>query len=830
MPKLFSAVARLLLSRTPLIRPASRTASFPRACAPSLESLEGRALFSVSLDANGFTVVAPEPGSRVVYVSSSLGDDANDGLSPTAPVKSLGHAKSLLRTGAPDQMLLARGDVWQETLGDWNKGGRSAQEPMLIGAYGTGARPRLETGTKTAFSILSESANVKHLAISGLHLVASARVPGSADFVAGSGADNGLRILSRVDDLLVEDCVVQAYTDNILLQDYNGPQSNVTVRRSVIVDAYSTDGGHSQGLYAYGVNGLLLEGNVFDHNGWSETVPGSPATIYNHNIYLSSNNANVTITGNVIANASSHGLQARSGGRIENNVFLDNPIGMSFGVVRGSSVTPGGVSGVVNGNVFLGTRDINGAGRGNGLEIGNTRPNIPTVVSNNIFAHANEAAGKDYAILLSYASDSSSNGELAAGLNDLTVQGNIVYRWSKGLRLDSKFVPGGAGRFALNRVTVRGNDLQQVINERLLAHESAVDMAQEKWSGNRYDATPGTDKEIFVTGKWVRPERWTSQHDPASAIARVTYVEPNRTADTYAALTTGASSRAALLAEMRAGSSQLYRPEFTAGAMIDYVRAGFAEDGAAPRDWRAPTAPIAVAGAPATPLAGDPVVTFTVTYGDDKSLDLSTFDTDDVRVIGRKGKISIPALVMSVQGGGEGQPVVVTYAAAAPDGSWNKRDKGWYTLVAQERQVFDSEGFFVAAGDLGRFKLKVAPRPRASRAAVDRPPTVLKTAVSTKGTRALTVWFSEDVSGSISADDLFVRTDDGSTTVDPATISMSYDPAHRAATWVFGALPAGRYRATVLATGVTDAAGQQLDGNRDRASGGDYAVRQTLRA
>lgn len=830
MPKLFSAVARSLLSRTPLNRPASRIAAPPRTGAPSLEPLECRALFSVSFDANGFTVVAPESGSRVFYVSSSLGDDANDGLSPAAPVKSLGHAKSLLRTGSPDQMLLARGDVWKETLGDWNKSGRNAQEPMLIGAYGTGARPRLETGTKTAFSILSATANVKHLAISGLHLLASARVPGSADYMEGSSADNGLRILSRVDDLLVEDCVVQAYTDNILLQDYNGPQSNVTLRRNIIVDAYSTDGGHSQGLYAYGVNGLLLEGNVFDHNGWSETVPGSPATIYNHNIYLASNNANVTITGNIIANASSHGLQARSGGRIENNVFLDNPIGMSFGVVRGASVMAGGVSGVVNGNVFLGTRDINGAGRGNGLEIGNTRPNIPTVVSNNIFSHANEAAGKDYAVVLTYPSDSSSNGELSAGLNDLTVQGNIVYRWSKGLRIDSQFAPGGAGRFALNRVTVRGNDLQQVINERLVAHESPVDPTQEKWSGNRYDATPGTDDEIFVAGKWVTPERWTSQHDPGSAIARAAYVAPDRTADTYAALTAGTPSRAALLAEMRATSSQYYRSQFTAGAMIDYVRAGFAEEGAAPRDWRAPTAPIAVAGAPATPLAGDPVVTFTVTYGDDKTLDLSSFDEGDVRLVGRKGKLNVPASVVSVQGGGEGQPVVVTYAAAAPDGSWNKRDKGWYTLVAQERQVFDSEGFFVAAGDLGRFKLKVAPRPRVARVTVDRPPTVVKTAFKSKGSQSVTVWFSEDVSGSISSDDLFVHTEDGTTVVDASTLSMSYDPARRAATWVFSALPAGRYRATVLAAGLSDAAGQQLDGNRDGAPGGDYVVRQTLRA
>ena len=816
MPQQFSAAGRTRLSRTRPLRPAS----IPR---HPFEPLEGRSLLSVSLDVNGFTVVTPEPGSRVVYVSSSLGSDDNDGLSPAAPVRSLDHAKSLLRDKSGDQMLLARGDVWHETLGDWTRSGKSADQPMVIGAYGAGPRPRLDTGAANAFSIQAPSANVKHLAMLGIHLVSSARVPGLPDFVAGTNGGNGLRILSRTDDLLVEDCVVQAYGDNVLLQDYNGPQTNVTLRRNHVVDAYSTDGGHSQGLYAFGVKGLLIEGNLFDHNGWSETVPGAPATIYNHNIYLSSNNANVVLRDNIIANASSHGLQARSGGRIENNVFLDNPIGMTFGVVKSASVTAGGVSGVVNGNVFLGTRDINGSGRGNGLEIGNTRPNIPTVVSNNIFAKANVAAGKDYAILLGYAGDNSPNGELAVGINDLTVQGNIVYRWSKGLRFDGQFVPGGAGRFGLNRLTVRGNDFQQLANERLLAHDSPIDAAQEHWSANRYDARAGSTGEFFLGGKGVTPERWASQHDPSGSIGRVAYVEPDRGADTYA-VALGVPSRAALLGEFRASSSQLWRPQFTAAGLIDYVRDGFAEAGAAARDWRAPTAPIALAAPPAPPTAGDAVVTFTVTYGDDTSLDAATFDGGDVRFVGRKGRVDVAATVVSVQGGGDGQPVVVTYAAAAPDGSWDRRDKGKYALVAQERQVYDTEGFFVAAGELASFKLKVAKAPPP-----DRPPTVTKARFNEQGSQSLTVWFSEDVGGTISPDDLVLRSEGGATTPDPSLVSMAYDAARRAATWTFAApLAAGSYRATILSSGVSDPAGQALDGDRDKAPGGDFGIIMVL--
>ena len=80
-----------------------------------------------------------------------------------------------------------------------------------------------------------------------------------------------------------------------------------------------------------GVDGILLEGNVFNHNGWNPDVSGAVPTIFNHNIYLTFTNDNITVRGNTIANAGSHGLQARSGGNIENNLFLNDPIGMSFG-------------------------------------------------------------------------------------------------------------------------------------------------------------------------------------------------------------------------------------------------------------------------------------------------------------------------------------------------------------------------------------------------------------------------------------------------------------------------------------------------------------------
>ena len=87
----------------------------------------------------------PSIDTRIVYVSSSQGNDGHSGLSINDPVASLQIAKGLLRDGFPDRMLLKRGDFWNEGFGTWVLSGRSENEPMIIGAYGSGTqRPHLQ--------------------------------------------------------------------------------------------------------------------------------------------------------------------------------------------------------------------------------------------------------------------------------------------------------------------------------------------------------------------------------------------------------------------------------------------------------------------------------------------------------------------------------------------------------------------------------------------------------------------------------------------------------------------------------------------------------------
>src|SRR5688572_7096549 len=80
--------------------------------------------------------------------------------------------------------------------------------------------------------------------------------------------------------------------------------------------------------------------------------------MFRHNIYIQGNTSDIVIRGNVIARGGSHGLQARSGGDIRNNLFLGNSINLLVGLDVENS---GGVTATVIGNVILDGRDISDA-------------------------------------------------------------------------------------------------------------------------------------------------------------------------------------------------------------------------------------------------------------------------------------------------------------------------------------------------------------------------------------------------------------------------------------------------------------------------------------
>lgn len=98
---------------------------------------------------------------------------------------------------------------------------------------------------------------------------------------------------------------------------------------------------------------------------------------------------------------------------------------------------------------------------------------------------------------------------------------------------------------------------------------------------------------------------------------------------------------------------------------------------------------------------------FTVTYSDDVAIDVSTIDSNDIRVVGPNG-YDVAAQFVSLNVSGNGTPRVATYSIAPPSASgWSPADNGAYTVLTQTNQVGDTEGAWLAAGQLGGFQVSI---------------------------------------------------------------------------------------------------------------------------
>jgi hypothetical protein len=696
------------------------------------EGLEGRTLLSVSTDARGFTVVTPSADSRIIYVSTS-GSDANSGLDMGHPVATLAQAKALTRSGFPDEILLRRGDVfYNQNLAAWDKSGRSASEPFLIGAYTdpnapSMDRPKVASGliNGIGFSTATQLSNIYVLGVAFEANTRNYRDPGTGgttfttDVLPESiGGTYGVRVLGNLDNLQIEDCSFQYYRTNITLQTtvLNGVTrvaSNIRVRRNEILDAYSPDidptGQQfmltSEGVYAEGVQNLTVDGNVLDHNGWSDNnALGGSATQWNHDLYLNINNTNVVVTNNFISNAGAHGLQMRAGGVVTNNVFLRNPIGMSFGFVNGIG-TVGGVSGVVSNNAFLEDRDIAGAKRGYSLEMANLKPISQgggTLVSNNIFAADTQ---NSFATIRLDVPQSFDNPQDQVGINDLTLDGNLVYSWYRGLYINSKYQPGGGVQgYGLNNLTVRNNDFQRQQTGAIVESQPAINLSTETFVNTRYDSvvSDSTNPWFKVAFNNVNASTWKSIYEPTAMLATGAFPDPTRGVGKYNSTLGGGSTTDDFIAELRRQSSQFWRTSYTTDPVLDYIRTGFT---GGKIDLSGPTAS---ATATNTTIAGSPSKTITVTYSDDNKLNTASIGTGDILVTG-PGNFSAVGTLVSSTGPSDGSRRTATYTIAAPNGAWTAAANGQYTISLQPGEVLDVTGKSGVDGAIGSFSVAIDP-------------------------------------------------------------------------------------------------------------------------
>lgn len=304
---------------------------------------------TVAQDANGWTVVtetAPSAegnstspaGTRKMYVDSSAADDTGDGSSGS-PKKTIAAGMASIRANKPDWLLLKRGGTWvDQTIDIPANAGVSANEPMLVGTYSTGARPQLQNGNGDVVGTVAAGAG--YVAIIGIDVYNDKRDPAGGRYTQTKWSFNaaGISTPNPFNWVLVEDCKVSFYNPNLL---FNAANVTVSTRRNVIVDAYSCGAGGAAGLFAHGTTtSFLMEENLFDHNGWNENLASGVSVTLTAGTpgVASISSPNTPLSGmGVTFDSSGNGVTAGT------LYFALNPSGTNFNI----STTNDGSSGLV---------------------------------------------------------------------------------------------------------------------------------------------------------------------------------------------------------------------------------------------------------------------------------------------------------------------------------------------------------------------------------------------------------------------------------------------------------------------------------------------------
>ncbi len=225
------------------------------------------------------------------------GNDAHAGTSEKLPKRTLA-GLNINALPAGSKLLLARGGVWLQPMMILDNPNVSAEQPLVIDAYGTGERPWLQApGLKAAAFMFGKYNNT---AYDGGYTLRNLKLDGM-----GSSAW-GLFLIHNLHHVTIENSEITGFHIGIHAQA-KAPRgvNHVLIRNNSI--------SRNRGMGILGqFNDSVIEGNLFEGNNFS----GSD---YDHAIYLSGNEA---------------------GGRnsvVRNNIFRHNSV--VDGVCRGGNVT-----------------------------------------------------------------------------------------------------------------------------------------------------------------------------------------------------------------------------------------------------------------------------------------------------------------------------------------------------------------------------------------------------------------------------------------------------------------------------------------------------------
>lgn len=545
-------------------------------------------------DSSGWSIITPSPDSRLIYVSSSLGDDSNAQYYASAdvadihlpgqikPFKTVQAALASMRDGHPDWMLLLRGDTWELSSRIELKGGRAVSERSVITAYGdSNERPILKSNESEILRIWPD---VNYVAITDLSLKAFRRNPNSIDFAGWGSVPQvlGLRMYSPkgtvMGSILVEGNEFDYFSKGITVHG-GGKFHDIVVRRNVVRNSFS-ERAHSQGMYASHAS-VLLEENVFDHNGWYKKQLGSgneedegQATMFNHNTYFSEALHTKFVRNIFLRSSSMQNKWAANSAKdgtidsieshdllVQDNLYVGGEIGISAGGNTDYDTGPRWENVNLIDNVLLAIGRDQPTNRTLGWYIEASDWKGGSICGNYLL-------NNDNALVTNLAGIN-----LSGHSSDVTISDNTIH----GLLKDSSGINSGAITIDAqkkNNIIVGGNNIQLAGSKmRVIVSQ---DISNVVFSNNSYFSDADPDVWFRENENDREFESWREETgDINSLVAQSSFSEPRRSFETYLSLIGASGSIDTFVELVVSQSKDDWSRDLTASAISDYIREGY---------------------------------------------------------------------------------------------------------------------------------------------------------------------------------------------------------------------------------------------------------------
>ena len=546
-------------------------------------------------DENGWSVLTPSADSRLIYVSSSEGNDETgefyaprdiDNIQDPGllkPFKSIKAAINQTRKGYPDWILLLRGDEWEIGFRAELKAGRSIDERAVFTSYGNSTKRPMITKSEGR-EMLRIWSNRNYMVVKGISFHALGRDPDSSSFLGwGNVGDvDGILIYGPentvMGSILLEDNHFNYLSKGISI-DGDADHVDIVIRRNIIRNSYSEDG-HAQGMGASSAS-VLLEENVFDHNGWlvQQRVEGQgeksqgQATIFNHNTYFR-RSVDTIFRNNIFLRPSSihNKWTANPGTRgvdeivsrnlvIENNLYVGGEIGISAG---GNDDYDNGhrwANIKIQDNVMLAIGRDRPTNRDLGWYIDAIDWDGGTICGNYLLKNDNPLVQNINGIKL--------NGHS----RDVNVSKNIIYDLfmtassnnNGAIRMNSD--PKSNIRIFDNNIQLAGSKIRPVISE---------NVASTEFDNNVYFSGADLDQWFRVDGNNNSFDSWQDlSGDMGSSIEQQYFSQPERSFESYLSSIGLGASLDDFIEAVSSQSEHTWDERFSALTINRYIKQGY---------------------------------------------------------------------------------------------------------------------------------------------------------------------------------------------------------------------------------------------------------------